>query len=356
MPENKDLIRFALQNPKSRQIILLHLYKDARVKKASRMPFCMKNQKLSVIIPLFNEEGNAQILYAELKEVLERLTKEKRISNYEVIFVNDGSRDKTQQVLESIKKTEKDRLKVIQLRRNFGQTPALKAGFDNASGDFIITMDGDLQNDPADIPVLLKKLDEGYDVVSGWRFRRQDTIGKRISSKIMNSLRRTIIGDRLHDYGCSLKIYRKECLKDLQLFGELHRYVTAYLFVRGYRIGEVKVNHRPRKSGTTKYKFNRGLNGILDLFFLKFWADYSNKPLHFFGRLGIYQWILAGLIVIEQIIKALIIGLLVFGPLLALASMLAITGMLTLIFGFLSEIIARNYFREEKIYSIKKIL
>ena len=173
---------------------------------------------------------------------------------------------------------------------------------------------------------------------------------------MMNNLRIMIIGDKLHDYGCSLKIYKKECLKDLELFGELHRYITAYLYIKGYRIGEIKVNHRPRKAGKTKYKFNRGLNGLLDLFYLKFWSDYSDKPLHFFGRIGFYQWIIAVLICVEQVIQAFIVGEFLFGPLLGLASALFITGAITLIFGFLSEMMSRDYFKNKEIYSIKKIL
>ena len=217
-------------------------------------------------------------------------------------------------------------------------------------------MDGDLQNDPSDIPNLIDKLNEGYDVVSGWRHNRKDSFSKKYTSKIMNFLRKKLIGDELHDYGCSLKIYKKECIKDLELFGELHRYITAYLYIKGYKIGEVKVNHRPRISGDTKYKFNRGINGVLDLFYLKYWSNFSDRPLHFFGRLGIYQWSLAALIGIEQIIKALIIKKLVFGPLLALASMLVITGLLFIIFGFLSETMSRDYFKREKFYSIKKVI
>ncbi|HUS50777.1 MAG TPA: glycosyltransferase family 2 protein [Candidatus Paceibacterota bacterium] len=311
---------------------------------------------LSVIIPIYNEEGNVIPLYKEIKETSFELLKKKKISGFEVIFVNDGSTDNTQANLENLKKTEKSRLKIIQFRKNFGQTPALKAGFKNAKGDLLVTMDGDLQNDPKDIPKLMDKLDEGYDLVSGWRHNRKDKFTKRISSKIMNFLRKKMIGDNLHDYGCSLKIYKKECVKDLELFGELHRYITAYLYVKGYKIGEVKVNHHPRKSGQTKYKFNRGVNGILDLFYLKFWASFSSRPLHFFGRIGIYQWILAILIVIEQIIKALLIKQLNFGPMLALALMLVLTGLLFIIFGFLSEMMSRSYFKDKEIYSLKKII
>lgn len=316
----------------------------------------MKNPFLSIVIPVYNEEGNIEPLYFEIKEVLLNLLKNKKIFDYEVIFVNDGSKDKTQLILENIKKTEKKHLKIVRLRKNFGQTPALKAGFDYVKGDLIVTMDGDRQNDPHDIPRLLEKLEEGYDVVSGWRYNRKDSFAKKIFSRMMNNLRIRVIGDRLHDYGCSLKIYKKECLKDLELFGELHRYVTAYLYIKGYRIGEIKVNHRPRIKGKTKYRFNRGLNGLLDLFFLKFWSTFSHRPLHFFGRLGIYQWTLAILIVIEQIIKAFIIKKLLFGPLLALASMLVITGLLFIMFGFLFEMLSRSYFSERNIYSIKKIL
>ncbi len=314
----------------------------------------MKSPTLSVIVPMFNEEDNVFPLYNELKLVLEETLKKNIISAYEVIVINDGSTDRTQPMLETLSINEKD-LSVIQFRKNFGQTPALKAGFSKAKGDLIVTMDGDMQNDPRDIPRLIEKI-ERYDVVSGWRVNRRDKFGKRVSSRIMNSLRQILIGDHLHDYGCSLKIYRKECSKDLQLFGELHRYITAYLHIRGYKIGELKVNHRPRFKGKTKYNLKRGLNGIFDLFYLKFWASYSTRPLHFFGRLGFYQWLLAFLIAIEQIIKALVINELKFGPLLALASLLVMTGLLFIMFGFMFEIMSRLYFKEEEIYSVKKII
>ena len=310
---------------------------------------------LSFVIPVYNEEGNVERLYREVKDVSLKLIKHKEIKDYETIFVNDGSRDHTQKILEALQKKEKNRLRIVQFRRNFGQTAGLKAGFELSKGDIIATLDGDLQNDPADMPKLIHKLKEGYDVVSGWRAQRNDSFGKKISSRIINSLRRKLIGDRLHDYGCALKLYRRECIKDLQLTGELHRYITGYLYIKGYRIGEVKTNHRPRISGKTKYSFSRGTNGLLDLIYLKFWATFSDRPLHFFGRLGLYQWILAILIVIEQIIKSVYIGVLTFGPLLALSSMLVVTGLLFIIFGFLSETMSRIYFKTEKKYSIKNV-
>ena len=316
----------------------------------------MEKALLSVIVPMYNEEGNVQKLYEEIKHQALKMIKQGIIKEFEAIFINDGSRDKTQEVLENLKKKEKDHLRVIQFRKNFGQTPALKAGFALSKGDLIVTMDGDLQNDPADISSIYSKLQEGFDVVSGWRFNRQDALGKKFSSRLMNSLRKNLLKDELHDYGCSLKIYRRECIKDLQLFGESHRYITAYLSIKGYKIGEVKVNHRPRYTGRTKYGFGRAINGILDLFYLKFWSNFSDKPLHFFGRLGIYQWILAGIIGIEQVIKALIVKQLTFGPLLALASTLVITGLLFIIFGFLSEMMSRSYFKNETVYSIKSTI
>lgn len=310
--------------------------------------------KLSIIIPVYNEGENINLLYTELKETLSKIIKEKLIKSYEIIFINDGSKDNTQEVLNSLSKSDKN-LKFIEFRKNFGQTSSLKAGFDFCSGDLIITMDGDLQNDPKDIPRLINKLNEGYDVVSGWRYNRKDNFSKKFFSKIMNFLRKNLIGDNLHDYGCSLKIYKKDCIQDIELFGELHRYITGYLYIKGYNITEIQVNHRPRKFGKTKYTFKRGLNGIFDLFYLKFWASYSNRPLHFFGRIGFYQWVLSGIILIEQVIKAIIIKELNLGPLLILSAILGLSGLLFIIFGFLSEITTRIYFKDTKIYSIKDI-
>lgn len=314
----------------------------------------VKTLFLSVIVPVYNEEGNVKELHEEIQNSCNKMIKNNSISKYEIIFINDGSRDRTQEIIEEIKKKDKN-FRFIDFRKNFGQTPALKAGFDIAQGDIIVTMDGDLQNDPSDIPILLNKLNEGYDVVSGWRWQRKDPLGKKTSSKIINFLRKRLLKDELHDYGCSLKIYRRECLKDLQLFGELHRYITGYLSIKGYKIGEVKVNHRERKSGKTKYGWSRATNGFLDLLYLKFWANFSDRPLHFFGRIGIYQWILAVIIVIEQIIKSFIVKELTLGPLLALSLLLVITGLLFVIFGFLSETMMRIYFKNEKIYSVKKV-
>jgi glycosyltransferase involved in cell wall biosynthesis len=312
--------------------------------------------KLSGVIPAYNEEGNVVALYEEFKSTAEGMIKSGRISSYEVVFTDDGSTDKTLERLVELKKREKDRVKIVVLRKNSGQTAGLHAGFQHVSGDLIATMDADRQNDPKDIPKLLDEMEKGYDVVSGWRWNRKDKFGKRVASKIMNKFRKSLVGDNLHDYGCSLKLYKKECIKDLELMGELHRYITAYLYIKGYKIGEVKVNHRARVSGVTKYKFNRGVNGVMDLLFLKFWSSFSDRPLHLFGRLGIYQWILAVLLVIEQIVKAVMIDALHFGPVLALAGLLVVTGTLSIIFGFLFEMLSRLYFdKGREPYLVKNV-
>jgi len=311
---------------------------------------------MSAVVPAYNEEGNVKQLYLEIKNVCLELGRKNRIGGYEVVFVDDGSTDKTLAVLEELKRQEGNKVRIVELRKNSGQTAGLHAGFSHARGDLIVTMDADLQNDPADIPKLMDKMEQGYDVVTGWRWNRKDNFGKRIASKIMNKLRKTVVGDELHDYGCSLKLYKKECIKDLELVGELHRYITAYLYIKGYKIGEIKVNHRARKSGLTKYKFNRGINGLMDLFFLKFWASFLDRPLHLFGRLGIYQWIVAVLLVIEQIIKAVMINALEFGPVLAFAGLLVVTGALSIIFGFLFEMMSRIYFKERNTYSVKRVI
>jgi glycosyltransferase involved in cell wall biosynthesis len=317
----------------------------------------MAKETISVVIPAYNEAGNIVKLYEENKAALAGLVKAGEISGFEVIVVNDGSDDGMQEKLEALKKKEKNLLRVIEFRRNFGQTPAMRAGFGIAKGSLIVTMDGDLQNDSADIPQLLKKMrSDGLDVVTGWRHNRKDRFGKRIASKLMNALRKDVIGDELHDYGCSLKMYKRECLQDLELFGELHRFITAYLYIKGYKIGEVKVNHRQRHAGITKYNFSRGINGIMDLFFLKFWASYSDRPLHFFGRLGIWSWVIAVVLLIEQIVKAFIIGSLEFGPVLAFASLLVIMGGLVVVFGFVFEMLSRNHYKDKDMYSVRKVL
>src|SRR3989344_9630186 len=231
---------------------------------------------ISIVIPVYNEEANIPLLYSQL-------TKAMKPYNYEIIFVDDGSTDNTFDALLKIKDSH---LKIIKLRRNFGQTAALSAGFSNSSGKIIVQMDGDLQNDPFDIPKLIDNID-GYDMVSGWRFDRKDSFSKKILSKFANCFRRLLIHDPVHDSGCSLKAYKRECFNEIDLYGDMHRYIPALLNWKGFKIGEVKVAHFSRKFGETKYGYSRLLRGLLDLLNILFWRKYSSRPLHLFGGIGI---------------------------------------------------------------------
>lgn len=307
---------------------------------------------LSVVVPVFNEAQNVATLHRELKAVLDSLKR-----SYEAVFVDDGSTDGTFKALEAIHKSD-PRVKVVKLQRNFGQTTALSAGFANSSGDIIITMDGDLQNDPKDIPALLIKVDEGFDVVSGWRHKRRDPFfTKVVPSLISNSLARMLTGVNIHDYGCSLKAYTKRALKGVKLYGEMHRYIPAIVAMNGFSVGEVKVNHRRRSFGKSKYNFTRLVKGMLDLLYIKFWSTYGTRPLHLFGLLGLFQYFLAVVIFAEQVIKAFIIKALNIGPLLLLAVLLVIMGTLFILFGFLGEIMIRTYYASAgEPYVVERVL
>jgi glycosyltransferase involved in cell wall biosynthesis len=302
---------------------------------------------ISVVIPVYNEERNVAILYSEIKKVMDSTGKK-----YEIIFIDDGSADGTFSELAKLN------VKVIKFRKNFGQTAALSAGFSNSKGKVIVTMDGDLQNDPADIPLLLAKIDEGYDVVSGWRWNRHDKLGKKVASRIANRMRTMLINERIHDSGCALKAYRRECFDEIDLMGEMHRYLPAILGWKGFKIGEVKVNHRARSYGRTKYGVTRIVKGFMDLLNVLFWRKYSNRPLHVFGGIGIVMTTLGvimgfGLLVARQ----------VFGyrlgqsqlPLLAV--LMAIIGIQFFISGLMADISVKNYYKNgRKTYSIEKVV
>lgn len=304
----------------------------------------------SIIIPAYNEQDNVLPLYNELTEVMKSLKKQ-----YELIFVEDGSRDRTFERLKQISAADKY-VKILKFRRNFGQTAALDAGIKQAKGKILITVDADLQNDPKDIPRLLAKMqNEDFDVVSGWRWKRKDSLSKKFFSLFANKFRRWLTGERIHDSGCTLKVYKRECFKGINLFGEAHRYIPAILRWGGFKIGELPVNHRARRFGKTKYNFKRLFKGFFDLIFIKFWNDFSTRPIHFFGALATFQFGIAFLILIEQIIKAIVIKALYLGPLLVLSVLFVITGFLTMIFGFLAEIMIRMYYREKPNYEIEAV-
>jgi len=242
-----------------------------------------KQVEISIVLPVYNERDNLQPLASELLETLED---EYDQWEWEVLFVDDGSSDGSLDVLRDLH-DEDERFKVIEFRGNFGQSPAIDAGLDYATGDVIVTMDSDRQNDPADIPRLVDKLNDGYDCVSGWRRNRNDPLLKRFFSRFASGLRQLFLGTDLHDYGCTLKAFRRPAAKDINLSGEMHRYIPALLSWRGYRIAEVEVSHRPRTAGETKYSWQRLPKGFLDLVNVWFWQKFSGRPLHIFGGLGV---------------------------------------------------------------------
>ena len=294
---------------------------------------------LSIIVPLFNEEECLVPLYNQLIAVLSRLGK-----TFEIIFINDGSSDGSYAVLCRLAEAD-PKVKVINLRRNFGQTAAMSAGFDHARGEIIIPMDADLQNDPVDIPLLLEKLAEGYDVASGWRKDRQDKEVIRIfTSRMANWMIGLFTGVKLHDSGCSLKAYRAEVLRGTRLYGEMHRFIPALANLMGARICEVPVTHHPREFGKSKYGFKRILKVLLDLITVKFLADFSTKPLYMFGGIGLGLFALAILAGAETIWARISQGAYVHNnPVILIAIFLGTLGVNFIVMGLLAELIVRTY-------------
>ena len=240
-------------------------------------------KSISVVVPVYNEEGNVEELHREIKQVCEENQYE-----YEIIFINDGSSDQTGKICRTLSP-----LKYIEFRKNFGQTAAMDAGIKAAKHEYIVTMDGDCQNDPADIPMMIEYLEENnLDVVSGWRKNRKDTFMKRFVSRGANFLRHLLVHDGIHDSGCSLKVYRRECFKGVTLYGEQHRFIPAILKIKGFTVGEVVVHHRARTAGITKYNWSRTIKGFVDMISVWFWNKYAARPMHLMGGLGI----LSGLI------------------------------------------------------------
>ncbi|MFA5925337.1 MAG: glycosyltransferase family 2 protein [Parcubacteria group bacterium] len=304
---------------------------------------------LSVIVPLYNEEGNVGELHKKTVEALNDLGEP-----FEILFIDDGSTDKTNELCRVL-----NPLKLITFRKNFGQTAAFDAGIKNSGGEIIVTMDGDLQNDPADIKLLLEKMNEGYDVVSGWRKKRKDPVMKNISSRAANLARKFLIDDGIHDSGCSLKAYRRECFEDVDLFGEMHRFIPATLKVQGFRLAEVPVSHHPRKFGVTKYNWRRGVKGFVDMISVWFWKKYANRPLHLFGAGGLgifFLGILSGLaLVVARVFYAVPMSNKIW-PLIAI--FLVLMGIQLFIFGLLADIAVKNYYKAQgkMNYKIKNII
>ena len=308
---------------------------------------------LSVVIPVYNEEENVRLLHEGLKNALEPLDLE-----YELLFIDDGSTDGTLPILEEIQSKD-SKVVVLSLRRNFGQTAAFAAGFDFARGDVIVTMDGDLQNDPLDIPKLLESIKE-HDLVSGWRKKRQDPFfSRRLPSMMANWLISKVTGVKLHDYGCSLKAYRRDVIKNLKLYGEMHRFIPAVASWYGVRVAEVETVHHPRLRGKSKYGISRTVKVVLDLITVKFLQSFSTKPIQFFGPFGILSEILGFLILMYLSADKLLFGKDIGGrPLLLLGALLMIVGIQLIGMGLLGEMLVRVYHESQRkpIYVIKKIL
>lgn len=310
-----------------------------------------KNVDISIVVPVYNEQDNVEAVYAAISSALRAMDR-----SYEIIMVDDGSSDGSYRLL-TLLASEDPALKVIRFRRNFGQTAAMSAGFDFASGDIIIPMDGDLQNDPADIPRLIEKIHEGYDVVSGWRRDRKDTfVTRKIPSMLANALISRLTGVHLHDYGCTLKAYRREVLDGINLYGEMHRFVPALASQFGARVTELPVNHFPRLHGVSKYGISRTLRVVLDLMTVKFLMAYSTKPIQLFGKWGIYT-MLAGVGTGATTIYMKMFDHLSMNrnPLLIVTAFLLFMGVQFIVLGLLGELNARTYFESQgkPIYVVK---
>lgn len=304
---------------------------------------------ISVVIPVYNEMENVQQLHAEIIAVC-------RQEGYicEIIFIDDGSTDGTAEVLQKLRP-----VKVIHFRRNFGQTAAFDAGFKAAHYDYVVTMDGDGQNDPADIPRLLNHLEKHQmDIVSGWRKDRKDRRMKRILSHGANHLRKLMINDQIHDSGCSLKIYRRYCMENLNLYGEMHRFIPALLKIKGYKTGELKVNHRPRTSGHTKYNWERTVKGFIDLISIWFWNKYAVRPLHLLGGMGLLL-IIGGMVTLVFAFIQWISGQSMSDSALPLLTVfLFLGGIQMFISGLIADTLLKSYYEttRNQAYSIRKIV
>jgi len=309
---------------------------------------------LSLVIPVYNEAENLEGLYQELSSAIEKLAR-----SVEIIFVDDGSNDKSWPVLRSLQKRD-GRIKLIRLRKNFGQTAALSAGFDYATGDIVISLDADLQNDPNDIPLLIQKMEEGYDIVSGWRKDRKDKwLSRRLPSAIANWLISGTTQVKLHDYGCTLKAFRRDVVKNVKLYGELHRFIPAIASHMGVAIAEVEVNHRPRRHGKSKYSIFRFTRVILDLLTVKFLLSYSTRPLQIFGLLGFFSGFVGFLISLWLTYQRLVLKISVANrPLLLLGVLLIVIGIQFVTLGLLAEIMVRAYHESsgKAIYFIRELI
>ena len=307
---------------------------------------------LSIIIPVYNEADNIKFLIKKISDCLKDY-------RYEVLFINDGSTDNTEKIIEEIIKLD-DRIVCINFKRNYGQTAALQAGFDYSKGKIIVALDGDLQNDPKDIPKLISKINEGFEVVSGWRKKRKDdALSRVLPSKIANYIISKITGVKLHDYGCTLKAYKKEVVKDIKLYGEMHRFIPIYACWEGAKVSEVVVSHNPRYSGESKYGISRVPKVMLDLMVVKFFDKLISRPIHLFGKLGFWLITLGFLFSVYAIWLKIFRDIsFILTPLPLLIIFFLLSGMLCVLLGIIAEIQSRIYFQAEgnKSYLVRNII
>jgi glycosyltransferase involved in cell wall biosynthesis len=310
---------------------------------------------LSLVVPVYNEEENLPLLFDAIHKVMDALD-----HTWELILVDDGSRDNSLAVLNELVAKDLQHIRVVVFRRNFGQTAAIAAGIDHASGEIVILLDADMQNDPADIPMLLAKLDEGYDVVSGWRKDRKDTyLTRTLPSNAANWLISTVTGVHLHDYGCTLKAYRRDALTGFRLYGEMHRFIPVFAHAVGARITEIPVHHHPRKYGKAKYGLERTIKVVLDLFTVKFLLDYSRKPIYLFGGTGMALIIVSTLALLGLLIRRLLWGVPVLtSPFFLIAVMFVIMGFQSILMGLIAELQVRTYYesQDKPTYTVLKTI
>jgi glycosyltransferase involved in cell wall biosynthesis len=311
--------------------------------------------KLSIVVPVYNEEKNLPDLWLQIQTAVKSLNLE-----WDVTFVDDGSHDNSVETLYSIQREDPQHVQVVVLNRNYGQTAAISAGIDHSDGDVVILMDSDLQNDPVDIPVLLAELEKGFDVVSGWRKDRQDNkLTRNLPSQVANSLISSVTGVRLHDYGCTLKAYRREILDKIRLYGEMHRFIPVYAYAAGAKVGEVVVRHHPRKHGKANYGLERIVKVILDLITVKFLMSYSKKPIYLFGGVGLGLMFVSTIAFLWLAIRRIVASVSVLGsPWFQISVMMFILGFIAILLGLIAELLMRTYFESQAkpTYNVRKVI
>lgn len=302
------------------------------------------NRKISILIPAFNEEDSIAELYTQITEIICSMIEKGQASDYEILFIDDGSKDNTKAEIMNLLQKD-DKVHLIVFRKNFGKSPALEAGFRHAAGDLIFTMDADLQDDPAEFPHFVEKIDEGYDLVVGWKYHRLDSLEKRLPSKLFNKVTSKVSGITLHDFDCGFKCFRREVVEAIDIYGELHRYIPVLAYKEGFKITEIEVHHRERKHGNSKYGMERYMRGLLDSLTTTFLLKYHDRPMYLFGRLGIIfsfvGFVLCFLLTIEWLCGTPI-GT---RPLLMLGVLLIVVGVQFISIGFVCNLIVDKSFR-----------